>query len=181
MGKFNFPVDTRKNIASSYFSTSKDSVCSEIMVLFGFGITEEAVTYDGDILSKEASSFRVTPYVFSDEEVSDIESILNKEYNHAPNASPLLDCLGWIIREEFGYYKIRYALSSLYEFWAEPLVPWDFDIEEYDINWRDGDDWEDGLDLSKDLPRHWITKEILMELYPELTESLTEIKEPVET
>lgn len=173
MEKFNFPTDVRENIVSSYFSTNRDSICDEIMTLFGFSITKEGVTYKGNTLLRGNSSpFKITPYIFSDEEIEDIEGILNKEYNYAPNASPLLDCLGWVIRKEFDYFKIRYALSLLYEFWNEPLVPWDFDIEEEDINWWDGDDWEDGLDLSKDIPKHWITKEVLMDIFPELNEEL---------
>lgn len=160
--KFNFPDNVRVNIASNYFSTSRDSVCDEIMALFGFDIIKEG---------EYAPSYKVTPYIFSEEEIEDIEEILNREYNYAPNASPLLDCMGWVIRKEFDCYKIRYALSSLYEFWEEPLTPWDFDIEEEDTDWRNGDDWEDGLDLSKDLPRHWITREILMDILPEIKDN----------
>ena len=52
------------------------------------------------------------------------------------------------------------------------MTPWDFDLEEEDTNWRDGDDWEDELDLDKDIPKHWITKEVLMDIFPELNEEL---------
>lgn len=161
--KFNFPVEVKENILSNYFNTSRDSVCNEIMELFGFEIVKEG---------EHTPSYKVTPYIFSEEEIEAIEEILNRTYNYAPNASPLLDCMGWVIRKEFDYYKIRYALSSLYEFWEEPLTPWDFDLEEEDTNWRDGDDWEDELDLDKDIPKHWITKEVLMDIFPELNEEL---------
>ena len=163
VNKFNFPVEVKENILSNYFNTSRDSVCDEIMELFGFEIVKEG---------EHTPSYKVTPYIFSEEEIEAIEEILNRTYNYAPNASPLLDCMGWVIRKEFDYYKIRYALSSLYEFWEEPLTPWDFDLEEEDTNWRDGDDWEDGLDLDKDIPKHWITKEVLMDIFPELNEEL---------
>ncbi len=42
-------------------------------------------------------------------------------------------------------------------------MPWDYDIEEGETDWKQGDDWEDGLDLDKDLPEHWITEGIMAE------------------
>ena len=72
--KFNFPDNVRVNIASNYFSTSKDSVCDEIMALFGFDIIKEG---------EYTPSYKVTPYIFSEEEIEDIEEILNREYNYA--------------------------------------------------------------------------------------------------
>ena len=48
------------------------------------------------------------------------------------------------------------------------MTPWYYDIEDEDLDWKHGDDWEDGLDLEKDLPKHWITEDIMTDIPSEL-------------
>lgn len=161
---FELPEKVRSNIAYTYYNTPNDLICDELMELFGFTLKDGYVYFNDKRYIHRKPSFEITPYIFASEEIEAIEEILNKEYNYAFNASPLLDCVGWIIRKEFDCYKTRYALSSIYEIGSEPMTPWYYDIEDEDLDWRHGDDWEDGLDLEKDLPKHWITKDIMTDI-----------------
>lgn len=160
---FEFPMEVRDNLACTYYNIPNDSICNELMELFGFELKEEYVYFENKRFTFKEAPYKITPYIFDTEEIEAIENILNKEYNYAFNASPLLDCLGWVIRKEFDCFRMRYALSSIYDLNQEPLVPWDYDIEEGETDWKHGDDWEDGLDLDKDLPEHWITEGIMAE------------------
>ena len=165
---FELPIKVRRNIAYTYYNTSKDTVCDELMELFGFTLKDGYVYYGDKRFIHKGVTYDITPYIFASEEMEAIEEVLNRSYNYAYNASPLLDCMGWVIRKEFDSYKTRYALSYIYEISSEPMTPWYYDIEDEDLDWKHGDDWEDGLDLEKDLPKHWITEDIMTDIPSEL-------------
>ena len=46
---FELPIKVRRNIAYTYYNTSKDTVCDELMELFGFTLKDGYVYYGDKI------------------------------------------------------------------------------------------------------------------------------------
>ena len=69
--------------------------------------------------------------------------------------STVLESIGWVIRYESDGFNIHFVGSSTYEVWKEPIIPWNYDLEEDACDWKSGDDWRDGFNLEKDFPPNW--------------------------
>lgn len=99
----------------------------------------------------------ITPVSLLSFDIECIETVLNK-VDIKPIAiklSPIFDCIGWVLRLDVDMYRIHYIVSPTYEYWKEPYISWDDDIEDNAIDWRSGNDWRDGFDLSKNFPPNW--------------------------
>lgn len=112
-----------------------------------------------DFFSKNIS--KVTPLKLKHFDVECIENVLNSMNKDTSNSmSTLLDSIGWTISLEGDTYRIHFVGGSNYELWNEvinePIEPWDNDIEKGAIDWKTGNDWNDGLDLEKDIPKNWV-------------------------
>lgn len=101
-------------------------------------------------------SYRITPITLIPFDVECIEEVLNNLDIEATPFSPILDSIGWIFTKEDEKYKLHFTGGSQYEIWREPGIPWDYDMDSEDKNWREGSDWPDGIDISKDFPVKWI-------------------------
>jgi len=106
---------------------------------------------------EDKMSFVITPVYFSLYDLESIQIAINSYpiTSDIPKVSPLLDSLGWVVRLETDGYKLHFVGSATYEVWKEPIVPWNYDLEEDACDWKSGDDWRDGFNLDRDFPPNW--------------------------
>ena len=153
-----------KNISSvfkyNYENNGKESIDAALSVLkiLDFEYENSCLLYQGNSIKDYDSlpvSFNITPITLIPFDVDCVETALNSIGPIASSLSPLLDCIGWVMVKEGSDYKIKFIGGAQYEVWHEPGIAWDYDMDAEDKNWREGSDWPDGIDLSKDIPKSW--------------------------
>ena len=112
---------------------------------------------DEDNLYAKNATFEVTPVELSLFDLDCVRQALSQfaSNSDALKLSPVLEAIGWIIRCESDGFNVHFVGSASYEVWKEPIIPWDYDLEEDACDWKSGDDWRDGFNLERDFPPKW--------------------------
>lgn len=119
------------------------------------GTPNEKIIHKRD--RKEIDIWKVTPLKLNALDVESIVSLINSDKIRDPKIlAPMLSSIGWVLRKGVDSWEIFFVGSELYKVWNEPVVRWDEDLEEDCTDWKSGNDWEDGWDLEKDIPKTWL-------------------------
>lgn len=152
-----------KNLASifkyNYENTDMRNSAMSVLKILDFEYKKGKLLYQEkeiDGYDNLPVSYRITPITLIPFDVDCIETSLGLLGAAATSLSPILDSIGWIFTRDGDRYKLHFIGGSRYEVWREPGIPWDYDMDSMDKNWREGSDWPDGIDLSKDIPERWI-------------------------
>jgi len=158
------------NIFFNYYTESEQKKNAlSILKIFDLEYNEKInrLLYVGEepymITPEEVSDFtsKITPLSLTSFDIECIETVLNKYEVKviAPSLSPIFDAIGWILRLDVDKYRIHFIGGCDYDIWNEPVIPWDYDLEDDACDWKSGNDWADGFDLSKDLPKNWLDEQ----------------------
>ena len=160
---------TLYNICHVFFQYFKDTdledKCLSVLKIFDISYNKriDRICYIGQksfMLSKEDTIRQqdlITPLKLKHFDLDCIETVLNSSdiAPYANKLSPLFDALGWVLRYEVDRHCIHFIGGADYEVWNEPMVPWDYDLDKSQLDWKSGDDWRDGFNLDKELPIDW--------------------------
>lgn len=157
------------NICHTFFQFFKDTEmednCLSVLKIFDISYNDRIgrlchpapnpFMWAKEDVSKQRSL--ITPLKLKPFDLDCIETVLNKQdiAPYATKLSPLFDALGWVLRLEVDRYCIHFIGGAEYEVWNEPTVPWDYDLDKSQLDWKSGDDWRDGFNLDKELPVDW--------------------------
>lgn len=143
-----------------YFQESSPARDQAIKILKIFDISvgnnitsHQQFQYENKDLSKPLFGF---PYENIDRfDVESIENILNKYTQTTCLMSPLFDCIGWVISDSSGAWRLLFVGSPTYDLWKqvyinpEDNVSWKEGLDELDYNWKKGRGWVDGIDMEQ--------------------------------
>lgn len=155
------PVRIFKHIASTFlqnYSESNEEVKKHallILKIYDIKLINN-ILYHRDFSYEGLSGFHASTLPYSNISNLDIESFENILNSHPQTAclmSPLFDCIGWVISNSSGAWRMSFIGSSTYDLWKqiyinpEEDVKWYEGLDEYDTNWRKGKGWVDGIDM----------------------------------
>ncbi len=154
-----------ENIASvfkyNYEKKGKDMISAAMSVLkiMDFEYRGGKLLYDEKEIEEYDNlkvSFRITPVTMTPFDEDCVRTVLNNMGEQSVVLSPIMDCIGWSIYKEASGYGLKFIGGSSYEVWREPGIPWDMDVDREQLNWKEGDDWADGIDFNRDRPSNWL-------------------------
>lgn len=88
-------------------------------------------------------------------DIESFEAILNNDLQTACLMSPLFDCIGWVISNSSGAWRVLFVGSATYDLWkqvyfnSEESMSWKEGLDELDYNWKKGKGWVDGVDMEQ--------------------------------
>ena len=160
-----YPTDEDKKIALSIYKILdfKYDFDKGELVYYGTGSpvyfykTEYESPLTEDNLYAKNVSFEITPVELSLFDLDCVRQAINQfsSNSDAQKLSTVLEAIGWVLRCEVDGFNVHFIGSSTYEIWNEPVIPWNYDLEEDACDWKSGNDWRDGFNLDKDFPPKW--------------------------
>lgn len=160
-----YPTDEDKKIALFIYKILdfKYDFDKGELVYYGTGSpvyfykTEYESPLTEDNLYAKNVSFEITPVELSLFDLDCVKQAINQfsSNSDAQKLSTVLEAIGWVLRCEVDGFNVHFIGSSTYEIWNEPVIPWNYDLEEDACDWKSGNDWRDGFNLDKDFPPKW--------------------------